>query len=381
MTTRNRCYRTVCACLAAIASTYGAAINYDITKNYTFTTNANVVPTLNEQRYAHSYDYNVNGGGIAVNTAQNNNAYDAFAIDTYNANWPNAANANIYYWALFNRPSGHVPVAITKETVNGLTLAGSPYNDAANAGGASANVNATVTTLQAKQADGTLDVNGSIPDPAAGERLFAMSYGQITARANGANLAGVITNNANMRINNLAAPRGIGSTQMKTGAADPVAVAAFDSSGNMLSDMLLMVSQGEVDGWGFLDWSSNSLDVNADNAMFTLSEFPFSSGDPSGTLTLTIVNDVVSFSTTGTAFLSCQATKVVSSGSFSCTLPTTASFNYSYNSNGNMMTVEADSDSVGFTQASNAPEPGTMLSVGLGLVCGARLWRRRSSRG
>jgi hypothetical protein len=362
---------------AAMALVHAAPINYEALKNYTFTTNANVVPTLNLQRYDHAYDYNVVGGGIAQNTAQTARGFDPFAPDSYNKNWPNAANANIYYWAIFNRPPQLVPIAVTKEQVNGLTLNGSPYNDSSVAGGANANVDASVTTLAAKNAAGSLSVNGNVPDPVAGERLFAMSYGQLTATANGANLRGVVTDAAGLVINNLAAPRGIGSTAVRTGAADPVSLAAFDSSGNLMSNTLLMVDQGEIDGWGLLDWESNALTLNADNGFFSLAIYPFTQGDVAGALDLTVVNGVVTFATTGTAFQSCQASAKSSVSSFSCTLPTLESWNYAYNSNGNMMSLEANFDDVGFTQAENTPEPGTLITIGLALVGGGLLRRRR----
>jgi hypothetical protein len=370
---------SVGACLAVAASdANGAAIpiNYSVTKNYTFTTNANVVPTLNEQRYGHAYDYLVGGGGTAVNTAQNSNSYDGFAADGYNKNFPDPSNANVYTWAIFNYPKGLVPVAVKKEVVNGLTVAGSPYKDPTNAGNASANVDATVTALAAKNATGTLTVSGSIPAPAKGEQLFAMSYGQLTAQANGVNLAGRVTNAGGMVINNLSAPRGIGSTRVKTGAADPVDLFEYDNSGNLLSSSLLFESQGEVDGYGLLDWENNSLNVTADNATFFLTANPFSSGDPSGTLQLTITDDVVSFLTTGTAFQSCQTTQSSGPGSFSCALPTSESFNYSYDSGGNPITVAADFEQLGFTQAGDTPEPSSSLMVGFGLIVGVRLWRR-----
>jgi hypothetical protein len=239
-------------------------------------------------------------------------------------------------------------------------------------------VNATVTALAAKTATGTLVVSGSTAVPAKGEQLFSMAYGQLTASANGANLAGTVTDAAGMMINNLGAPRGIGSTLVKSGAADPVDLFEYDSGGNLLSSSLLYSTQGEVDGYGLLDWQNNALNVTADNASLFVAAYPFSSGDPSGTLQLIIANDVVSFVTTGTAFQSCQATASSGSGSFSCVLPTTESFNYSYDSNGNPITVTANFEDVGYTQTTVTPEPGTAFTFGLGLVFGVKLWRRCS---
>jgi hypothetical protein len=81
-------------------------------------------------------------------------AYDPFAVDTYNKNYPNPANPATFNWALLNRPTNQVPVPIIKDSVNGLPVAGSPYNDPTNAGGVSANVDATITALAAKTATG-----------------------------------------------------------------------------------------------------------------------------------------------------------------------------------------------------------------------------------
>jgi hypothetical protein len=124
------------ACLAiATTQAYGAAIpiNYSLTKNYSFTTNANVVPTLNETRYGHVYDFSAGGGGIASETAQTytgaNANYDPFAPDSY---YLNAATKT---YGSFNYPKNKASVPVTRENVNGLTLAGSPYNDPTNAGG------------------------------------------------------------------------------------------------------------------------------------------------------------------------------------------------------------------------------------------------------
>ena len=364
----------------AATGIYGAPIpiNYSLTKNYSFSTNLNVVPTLNETRYGHVFDYSNAGGGIASNTAQTytgaNASYDPFAADSY------YLNAATLTYGIFNYPKGKASVPVTRETVNNLTLAGSPYNDPTNAGGASANVNATVTALAAKTATGTLAVSGSTAAPAAGENLFSIAYGQLTASVNGANLAGTVTNAEGMKINNLSAPRGIGSTTVKSGAADPVDLFEYDSGGNPLSSSLLFSSQGEVDGYGMLDWENNALNVTADNASLYVTANPFSSGDPSGTLQLIILNDIVSFATTGTAFQSCQATETSGSGSFSCVLPTTESFNYSYNSSGNPITVTADFEDVGYTQTTTTPEPGTALTMGLGLIVGVKAWMRCSRR-
>jgi hypothetical protein len=353
--------------LGAGNDAYGGPINYSITKNYTFTTNLNVIPTLNEIRYGHAFDFNLVGGGVASNTAGQNKGYDPFSVDTYNKNFPNPAFPAVYNWAIFNRPNNLAPVPIVPDKINGLTVAGSPYNNSTNAGGASANVNATVTALAAKAATGTLAVSGSIPAPINGEQLFSIGYGQLTASANGANLAGKITDAGGMVINNLGAPRGIGSTLVKTGAADPVDLFEYNSAGALLSANLLYVSQGEVDGYGLLDWENGALNVTADDASLFVAAYPFGIGDPSGTLQLNIVNDVVSFVTTGTAFQSCQTTEISSSGSFSCALPTAETFNYSYNTNGSPITVTADFEDLGFTQAT-VTEPSTLLVVGSALL-------------
>jgi hypothetical protein len=222
-------------------------------------------------------------------------------------------------------------------------------------------------------------VSGSIPAPAQREQLFSIGYGRLSASANGTNLSGAITDAAGMRIDNLSAPRGIGSTLVKTGAVDPVSVSEYDSGGNLLSAKLLFESQGEVDGYGSLDWESDALNVTGDNASLFIAAYPFSSGDPSGTLQLSIVDDVVSLVTTGTAFLSCQTTQSSSLGSFSCVLPTTETFNYSYDSSGNPITVTADFEDIGFTQT--VQEPGTLMLLGASLLGFGVLGRRNAMRG
>jgi hypothetical protein len=143
--------------VVAATNAYSGPITYSLTKGYMFTNNQNVIPTLNETRYGHAFDFNViNKSGVASNTGGQKPAYDPFAIDSYNKNFLPPSNDKVYNWAIFNRPNGLAPVPIVTDKINGLTVAGSPYNNSTNAGGASANVNATVTALATKRATGTL---------------------------------------------------------------------------------------------------------------------------------------------------------------------------------------------------------------------------------
>jgi hypothetical protein len=369
--------RNVLAC-AVLAAASGALVrsahadvvkDYEQTKTFTFTVNnpAGVIPVLTGYRYDHAFFNFANGTGVNdrfpfVQPKQ----YNGFKQDEISRNSENTVT-------IYNPANGGpkmAPVNLQKDTLV-VKKYESTVNPSAAGKAASASSNLTVSKREPGNATGSVTVSGGFDQPGKGQSAGSLAYGNVVATFNGVALRGTIKGSDGKQIN-VVSPRQIGQ---KTGAVDPIVFTVQNDQGVTLLSQMLYYSYAEVDGPGSLNWGTDELSVDAENANFFAEANPL--GGPQSVISFVVSGGtIVSFKDTGTLFQSCDLT-VGTTGPFGCVLSDQFTFNYNLSRFGSQdLNLTTEFSDIGFTSIAPEPNFGAVLGAGLGVFAFVA-WRRR----